>query len=196
MQFFLRFILIYMVVVFVMTIFRTKKMSKQMNEELQMKMDKYSMITVDEFKQLDENSLYEGAAFRVNMKVHRNDGAYSLNEAEKLVYTFDQLMIACTAPRQSINNFFVNHADLLEFAPKVFELIGNGADDYHAAYQYFLKCQEEYNKDIDEVLDDYDNNVEEKNLQDYTDDLKEVFTEPGIGAKMYSYILEHAEEFF
>ena len=194
-NFIIEVILALLIVRTITNIIALKKQKGKINE-LQ---NKYAAMGPDELAALPDNEIVEGASYKVVNRYSKLHGGLGvLSEVEKNVLTFDQMKICCTTPgtKMSINAFFTDYTSLIINAENVFDILEEGKEAYQGAYQLYLKIEEEYKKDINEVLDEYDEPAtDEKTFLDYTNDLRKVFLKEETTAKMAAYIRSHVNEF-
>ena len=110
-----------------------------------------------------------------------------------------QLQAVCESPRNTINDFFVNAKELVKYVPIMFDDLGlpEAIKIFNEARELYLKFEEEYKRDIDEVIDELgmEEEVEEKNFFDYTKELREIFRSETYKTALVKYVKENVEHF-
>lgn len=187
----------------VISMIKGKKQQSQAMAEYQAKLEKYESITVEQIENGTDDDVIEAITFHMLDKVNSNydEALKAYNEVEKQFFTLYQLQLACQSPRGSINDFFVNAKELVKYAPIIFDEIGmhEGTHIFNEARGLYLRYEEEYKRDIDEVLEEYESGaeivVEEKNFGDYSKELNEIFVSETFKSSVAKYLREHAIDF-
>ena len=199
-QVFLAFFIASMVV----SMFKNKKQKGQQMADLQEKLAAYETITEEQILNATDDEAIEAVTYHMLDKVDSDYKAAmdEYNEEEKQFFTMYQLQAVCESPRNSVNDFFVSAKELVKYVPIMFDELGmpEGSAIFNEARALYLKFEEEYKRDIDEVVEELYNEeeeeaVEEKNFYDYTRELKEIFKSETYKTALAKYVKDHAERF-
>ncbi len=199
----LQFLLIFLLMFIVMSMITGRKQKKAELEILQKKLDEYSELTKEQIIDFEDDKIVEMACFQLQ---DITAGSYMnalevLNEEQKYVYALYQLETSVSSKNVSVNDFFVRASELIDMVPKILEQLNllEAKRIYEEAYQLYLDIQKEYERDIDEVIDElYDdtkNYGNEKNFDDYSKELKEIFTSEAYMHVLAQFIKEHIDSF-
>lgn len=190
-QIFLGFLIASIVVSFM----NQKKKNTQQFEVYQDKLAKYETITLEQLNQASDKEAIEAMVYHL---IDLVDGDYkdaikTFNEEQKLIYCSYQLNLSCSLDRNSINDFFVNAKELVKYAPILFDelQISEATEIFNDARALYLKYEEEYEKDVDDVVDELGSDDQEKNFIDYTNDLKTILKSETYEHALASYIRSH-----
>lgn len=197
-QVFLAFFIASMVV----SMFKNKKKQGQDMAEFHEKLALYESITIDQITNATDEEAIEAVTFHMLDKVDSDYKAAveEYNQEEKQFFTMYQLQAVCESPKSSINDFFVSAKELVKYAPIMFDEIGmpEGTAIFNEARALYLKYEEEYKRDIEEVVEELESDdevVEEKNFYDYTREMREVFKSDTYKAAIAKYVKDHASSF-
>ncbi len=196
-QIFLAFFLVSMIV----SMMKNKKLKDQEMANLQEKLATYETITADQVLNAADDEAIEAVTYHMLDKVDSDYQAalVEYNEQEKQFFTMYQLQAVCESPRNTINDFFVNAKELVKYVPIMFDDLGlpEAIKIFNEARELYLKFEEEYKRDIDEVIDELgmEEEVEEKNFFDYTKELREIFRSETYKTALVKYVKENVEHF-
>ena len=178
-QFLLQIFLGFLIASIVVSFMNQKKKNTSQFDAYQDKLAKYETVSKEQLDQASDQEAIEAMVYHL---IDQVDGDYNgaiktFNEQQKLVYCAYQLNLSCSLNRNSINDFFVNAKELVKFAPILFDNLhlDQATQIFNDARALYLKYEEEYKKDIDEVVDELGNDQEEKSFIDYSNELKEIF---------------------
>lgn len=202
-EFLLQIALAFFIASFIMSMMDGKKQKQAELERYQQKLDEYETLSKEEVLGYTNAKTVEAICFHLQEK---SDASYEtalakFNSSERLVYALYQLELSVSTARVSINDFFVRASELVNEIPAIFETLEltEAKTIYEQAHQLYLNIQEEYNKDIDEVIDELEEDVEnyatEKNFDDYSKELKVIFDSVEYTNSLAKYIKENVDQF-
>lgn len=201
--FLLQIALAFFLASFIMSMFNGKKQKQAELERYQEKLDEYETLSKEDLLSFESAKTVEAVCFHL---LEKCDSSYEealkeFNENERAVYALYQLELAVSTARVSINDFFVRAKELVHEVPIIFDALEmkEAKEIYLEARTLYLKIQEEYKRDIEDVIDELEEDVEnyatEKNFDDYSKELNTIFNSTEYTDALAKYIKDHVEKF-
>lgn len=203
MEFLLQIAIGFFLASFIVSLMNSKKQKQVEYEKYQQKANEYAQLDKNKLLNYSCDQTVEAVCFYLQEKCNGSydEALKQFNEDELVVYALYQLEISVANQRVSINDFFVRAPELVDRMPEIFNTLqlNEMSDIYTQAHQLYLKIQEEYTKDINDVIDELESDVEnyakEKNFEDYSKELREIFKSEAYMETLSSYIKTHVESF-
>lgn len=198
-DFLIQLFLTFFIASFIVSYFKGKKQKGTSEAEFQDKLAEYETITADQILALSDNEVKEAITYHLLDKVDNDykEAINTFNEEEKMIYALYQVNLACITPRMSINDFFVRAKELVKYVPIIFDELNmpEATQVFNDARALYLKYEEEYKRDIEEVVDELGQEEEEKSFIDYTNELKDILASENYTANFAKYVREHINSF-
>lgn len=199
-DFILQLILAFILASLFVSIFNRKKGKDNQVAEFQEKLAEYETITKSQILEMDDNKIQEAITYHLLDKVDNDykSALQEFNDDEKMVYALYLLDQSCSSRIGSINDFFVNDKEMVKYVPIIFDEFGleKANQSFHEARDLYLKYEEEYKRDIDEVVDELrEVDEDEKNFFDYSKEIKAELHSEEFKVAFSKYVKEHIDSF-